>query len=98
MTKMAMRFIGEMKRNWRKRLDEGTSNKIAFLQGSIITLIIVSTILAYSWVLVIHPWLNGIAYNMQLDESVLKHFGIIPTSNYQLMWDQVTRLPILTGQ
>ncbi len=77
-------------------MKDDSLEKLAFIHGALFTLIIVLVILVNCWFLFFNPWLHGVAYNMQLDESVLIHFGITPTSNYQAMWDQVARLPGLT--
>jgi hypothetical protein len=75
-------------------LENDTNNKFAFIEGALFALIIMIAILAIFWVATAQPWLHGVAYNMQLDESVLRHFGITPTSNYQAMWNQVARLTL----
>ena len=66
----------------------------SFKLGAMVATMLIVLVLVLFWQFQALPFLHGIAYNMQLDESVLKHFGITPTSNYQLMWDQVSRLVI----
>jgi hypothetical protein len=61
----------------------------SFLAGSLSTLLIVVIILLSFWIGFAQPWLNGVSYNMQLDESIERALGINPTSDYQSMWHQV---------
>jgi hypothetical protein len=65
------------------------SNFRAFMLGALTTLLIVVIILLSFWTVFALPWLNGVAYNMQLDEVALMALGIQPTSNYNGMWRQV---------
>ena len=66
--------------------------------GALSALLIVVIILLFFWHVWGLPWLHGVAYNMQLDETALKALGINPTSNYQAMWDQIARLAMIIGQ
>lgn len=67
----------------------------SFKIGAFTATMIIVLILVLFWQFQGLPFFNGVTYNMQLDESVLKHFGVTPTSNYQAMWDQVNSLQIL---
>jgi hypothetical protein len=69
------------------RLD--LSNFRAFMIGALSALLIVVIILLSFWSVWALPWLHGVAYNMQLDESALRAMGIVPTSNYDGMFRQV---------
>jgi hypothetical protein len=73
------------------------SNFRYFIIGVISTLLVVTLVLGSAYFFVGHPYLDGLSYNIQLDEATLKGLGIHPTSNQNSMRDQMVSHPCYVG-
>ena len=65
----------------------------AFILGVALGASIVLSIEGFWWNHYAVPWLQGVSYNMQLDEAALRSCGIQPISNEVWMRQQTEALP-----
>jgi hypothetical protein len=64
-------------------------SRAAFINGALFAIFSMVLAVIICWSSIARPLLAGVSYNMQLDESALRHLGVNPTSDYDKMWDQL---------